>query len=135
MGSGQVVPIKAEGLHVEWDVSVKSVLAEGKKGLKLGFTKFENSLTREGVVLDVVGLGGCPRALCYGDLRVLPTSPLDLFALFQSPGHSNQPTKHLSPQKKKQTQNKARAQRKQPNLKEPTTRTLKILANVYTAEK
>lgn len=32
MGSGQVVPIKAEGLHVEWEVSVKSVLAKGKKG-------------------------------------------------------------------------------------------------------
>lgn len=30
--SGQVVPIKAEGLHVEWEVSMKSVLAEGKKG-------------------------------------------------------------------------------------------------------
>jgi len=32
VGSGQVVPIKAEGLHVKWEVSVKSVLAEGKKG-------------------------------------------------------------------------------------------------------
>lgn len=37
MGSGQVVPIKAEGLHAEWEVSVKSVLAEGKKRAEIRF--------------------------------------------------------------------------------------------------
>lgn len=31
VGRDQVVPTKAEGLHVEWEVSVKSVLAEGKR--------------------------------------------------------------------------------------------------------
>lgn len=60
---------------------MKSVLAEGKKGLKLGSTK---SKKQPGVqhpgVLDVLG---------YGDLGLLP-STLDVFALFQSFGHSKQ---------------------------------------------
>lgn len=49
VGRDQVVPTEAEGLHVEWEASVKSLLAEGK----LDFTKFENNLTPEGVVFDV----------------------------------------------------------------------------------
>lgn len=34
---------------MEWEASVKSLLAEGK----LDFTKFENNLTPEGMVFDV----------------------------------------------------------------------------------
>lgn len=70
--------------------------------------------------------------LGYGDLGVLP-SPLDVFALFQSCGHSKQTNN--SPSYLIPKWNKTNAQRTQPDPKEPTVHALKLLANVHAAEK